>query len=1618
MRTGRTISRLSRPGMYLQRVLSSFVVASVLLSLLAVAPPSVAAASCTTSSPSSGTYAVTVCLTQPFGGALVSGLVTVEASVTTSGAAPGVQRMVYTLDGNYLLSEFFAPYRFVLPSTQFVDGQHTLAVSALMSDGFLSAPTSLTLFFQNGVGSSPPIPTGFQPTSGSPPQAGQPFRIVAVGDGGDDGTYSARVAQLVASLAPNLFLYLGDLYEKGTYTEFLNYYGSDGQLFAAVRNVTNPVVGNHEYEGSIAEGYLRYWQSPPDFYSVDAGGWHLIALNSTSQFGQFTPGTPQYEWLLGDLRAHRDACTLVFFHHPRYSIGPMGDTPALQPIWELLYQFGVEIVLVGHDHNYQRWVPLDRTGQPDPNGIVQVVVGTGGHGIRGFVRSDTRVAAGFDQLPAAYGVAQLTLGSAGADYAFIDLQGQTRDQTSIACHGPNDVTAPTTPTNLRLTQAGPTSVSLAWDAAADDFAVTTYTVLRDGTAIGTTSGAVTAFVDSSVVPDRTYTYQVVASDAVGNQSAASAPLTVTVTSALFADDFETGSLDRWMTVNGLTVTTSIPHAGQYAARALSTSGTVAYAVAQLPSAQTDATVEVWFRIAARGTNPVSLVRLLTSSGRGVALVQVSRNGRLAYRNEVTGVTTETAVAVSEATWHVVQLRFVAGTAGRLELWYDGALVASTSQDFGTRTFGRLQVGEHLTGRNYDVVFDDVRVIPPPPPPPDTTPPETTITASPPPTTADTTASFSFTASEPATFRCSVDGAPPQPCTSPLTLTGLAIGIHTFSVAATDAAGNTDPTPASFAWEITAPETPETTLLSTPPALTNQDSATFTFTSFTSSDTAPTFECQLDTQPAVSCTSPWTVTGLPEGTHTFSVRAIDGDGDADPTPATWSWTIDRTPPAPPSDVSAVAVSGSSVTVSWAASSDPSGLAGYDLYRDGTLVVRLGPVTSFTDSTVQPAHSYQYTVRARDNAGNVSADSAAAAVTTPTLRLFEDDFESGNLIRWSTVNGLTVTSESAFSGTYAARALSTSGTAAYALATFRSPASESYTRVRFLLVSRGANTVSLLKWRAGTRWLGGVYLSSTGRLGFRNDVTGQSQTTTLAVTTGTWHTLEVHIRTGAGGVVEIWYDGSRVFQSFQDLGTDGVTQLQLGENSTGRTFDVRFDDVAADTGPIEAPADTTPPETTITAGPSGTTRETTATFAFTADELATFLCSLDAAPSQPCTSPVTYTGLGDGQHVFTVAAVDLAGNSDPTPARASWTVSTTMAPETTLTATPPALTASTDATFSFVADDTTATFQCQLDAESPVACTSPVTYSGLSEGGHTFAVWAVSGGGIADPSPATYSWTIDRTPPSAPTGLTANVGNGRVTLSWQPASDANGIAGYTVFRNDSPLVALGNTTTYTDTSVQPNVTYSYTVVARDQAGNVSLASDPVTVTVGTIVLFADDFETGTLGAWTTVAGLTLTTDAAYAGTYAARALSTSGTAAYAVANFSSTASELYVRVRFFVASQGANTVYLVKLRTASGASIGGLYVSSTGKLGFRNDVSGQSVTTTTQVTLGTWHTVLLHVVVGTTGSIAITYDGTAVAPITGNLGSDPVGRLQLGENSTGRTFDFRFDDVLVDTQPIGG
>jgi hypothetical protein len=202
-------------------------------------------------------------------------------------------------------------------------------------------------------------------------------------------------------------------------------------------------------------------------------------------------------------------------------------------------------------------------------------------------------------------------------------------------------------------------------------------------------------------------------------------------------------------------------------------------------------------------------------------------------------------------------------------------------------------------------------------------------------------------------------------------------------------------------------------------------------------------------------------------------------------------------------------------------------------------------------------------------------------------------------------------------------------------------------------------------------------------------------------------------------------------------------------------LRFVDLGSSPPP---PPDTTPPETMITSGPPGTTHSTSATFGFAASEPSTFECSLDGAAFSGCTSPASYTGVGDGSHTFRVRATDLAGNTDPTPAEQTWTVDTTP-PETTITSGPPGTTHSTSATFEFTASEPS-TFECSLDGAAFGGCSSPRTYSGLGLGSHTFRVRATDAAGNTDPTAAARSWTVQaNTPPTAQltfscTALTCN------------------------------------------------------------------------------------------------------------------------------------------------------------------------------------------------------------------------------------------------------------------------
>jgi hypothetical protein len=184
-------------------------------------------------------------------------------------------------------------------------------------------------------------------------------------------------------------------------------------------------------------------------------------------YGQNGTTSAQYQWLSQDLAANTAACTLAYWHEPLYNIGQEPPATWMQAMWTLLAQSKVDIVLTGHDHDYQRWVPLDGSGLPNPVGITEFVVGTGGHGIQTFVTSDSRVAAAFDSTtrPSPFGALRLRLYSSHAAYDFVNTGGTFLDTGSISCNnaGPGGNPTPTatptaTPTPTRPPSATPTPV--------------------------------------------------------------------------------------------------------------------------------------------------------------------------------------------------------------------------------------------------------------------------------------------------------------------------------------------------------------------------------------------------------------------------------------------------------------------------------------------------------------------------------------------------------------------------------------------------------------------------------------------------------------------------------------------------------------------------------------------------------------------------------------------------------------------------------------------------------------------------------------------------------------------------------------------------------------------------------------------------------------------------------------------------------------------------------------------------------------------------------------------------------------------------------------------------------
>jgi acid phosphatase type 7 len=268
--------------------------------------------------------------------------------------------------------------------------------------------------------SPPPADRGPASSDGgqTSPSGRKPCVVAAAGDVAAEEDYrtgAARTAELISSVDPRRVLALGDLaYEDGTAAEFADYYDPTWGDFKAI---TAPTPGNHEYN-SDGKGYFDYFDVAPN-YAFDLCGWRIVSVD------QYASMRKAAAFIADEGKAAGDTPLLVFWHEPRFSSGSEhGSDPEVQPLWEAAVKAGADIVLNGHDHNYERFEPMGVNGEPRPDGTVEFVSGNGGHSSKAIGRRQGRSAVAVAGTP---GVLFLTLRPHGYDWSYRDVEGRAGD---------------------------------------------------------------------------------------------------------------------------------------------------------------------------------------------------------------------------------------------------------------------------------------------------------------------------------------------------------------------------------------------------------------------------------------------------------------------------------------------------------------------------------------------------------------------------------------------------------------------------------------------------------------------------------------------------------------------------------------------------------------------------------------------------------------------------------------------------------------------------------------------------------------------------------------------------------------------------------------------------------------------------------------------------------------------------------------------------------------------------------------------------------------------------------------------------------------------------------------
>jgi hypothetical protein len=276
-----------------------------------------------------------------------------------------------------------------------------------------------------GPGCTTDCDGGVQPIPGS-------YTLVGAGDIAVCGGKSELTAKLLDEIPGDVFTSGDNAYPSGTRADFRDCFNP---TWGRHKARMHPVPGNHDYEDPGAKGYFEYFGPDvmgPDgagYYTFVVGSWTIFAINSEV----FPLGTtsPQYQWLRNELfAAQTSPCTMAIWHRPLFTSGPNPAATDMRPIFKLLYDNKVDVIINGHDHLYERFAPQDSDGKADPaKGIRQFTVGTGG--VEVYQPGPRQPNS--ERILTIQGVLKMQLADKGFAWDFIPISGP-HDTGTGACH--------------------------------------------------------------------------------------------------------------------------------------------------------------------------------------------------------------------------------------------------------------------------------------------------------------------------------------------------------------------------------------------------------------------------------------------------------------------------------------------------------------------------------------------------------------------------------------------------------------------------------------------------------------------------------------------------------------------------------------------------------------------------------------------------------------------------------------------------------------------------------------------------------------------------------------------------------------------------------------------------------------------------------------------------------------------------------------------------------------------------------------------------------------------------------------------------------------------------------